>query len=420
LKFLKSGYNRNVVLTGLTSFCTDVSSEMLYPLIQAFVSMIFSAQKAFVGPALGIIEGIAESTASLLKVFAGYYSDRIRARKGPAVAGYGLSALSKLLFFLASSGWYFVLLGRFLDRVGKGIRTAPRDALIYESTPKDRQGAAFGFQRAMDFAGATLGVAVCYVMCLRFLDPVSKTLKDMSSFYLLFFISVIPAFIGVIFLLFVKEMRPPDESSGNPLPRPDLNFRTYDKSLRTFFLAQCFFTLGNSSNQFLLLRSMNLGVALPSVILMYLLFNLSSTLFSPFFGGLSDRIGRKRVLCAGYILYSVVYGAFGLLTKHHTVFLWTFWIVYGLYYAMCEGVEKAFVGDLAPVSSKATALGFCYTITGAGALPASIIAGFLFTLLPAAPFVFGSCMAFFAFVIVAGFVRETKQSAARQAPTPVA
>ena len=416
MKSLRFVYSRNVVLTGLTSFFTDVSSEMLYPLIQAFVSMVFSAQRALVGPALGIIEGIAESTASLLKVFAGYYSDRIRARKGPAVAGYGVSALSKLLFFLASSGWYFVLLGRFFDRVGKGIRTAPRDALIYESTPKDRQGAAFGFQRGMDFAGATLGVAVCYLMCLRFLDPVTKTLKDLNSFYLLFFISVIPAFIGVVFLFFVKETRPPAEGRDRLRPRPNLNFRTYDKSLRMFFLAQCFFTLGNSSNQFLLLRSMDLGIALPGVILMYLLFNLSSTVFSPFFGRLSDSLGRKHVLCTGYLLYAAVYGAFGLLTKRHDGLLWGFWIVYGLYYAMCEGVEKAFVGDLAPVSSKATALGFFHTITGAGALPASIIAGLLFTMLPAAPFLFGSCMTIISFVIVVLFVHETK----RHGPTHVA
>jgi MFS family permease len=403
-------HNRNVIFTGLTSFFTDVSTEMLYPLIQAFVAMIFTAQKALVGPALGIIEGVAESTASLLKVFAGYYSDRIRMRKGPAVVGYGVSAFSKLLFFLASSGWYFVLLGRFFDRVGKGIRTAPRDALIYESTAKDRQGAAFGFQRGMDFAGATLGVTVCYFVCLRFIDPVSKTLKDLGSFYLLFLLSVIPAFIGVLFLFFVKETHSSAKEGGRP--RPNLNFRTYDRSLQLLFLAQCFFTLGNSSNQFLLLRSMDLGMALSTVILMYLLFNLSSTLFSSFFGKLSDRIGRKRILCTGYVLYALVYGSFGLVTRQHVWVLWVLWIAYGLYYAMCEGVEKAFVGDLAPASSKATALGFFHTIVGIGLLPASIIAGFLFARSPAAPFLFGSSMALIAFVIIALLVRERKYTEA--------
>lgn len=401
-------YNRNVILTGLTSFFTDVSSEMLYPLIQAFVSTVLASQKALVGPALGIIEGVAESTASLLKILAGYYSDRIRLRKAPTIAGYALSALSKLLLFLASFGWWFVLISRFFDRVGKGIRTAPRDALIYESTEQGRQGAAFGFQRGMDFAGATLGVAVCWLVCLQFLDPVSKTLRDLNAFYLLFAVSVVPAFIGVVFLFFVKETRPLTASEGpSQKPVPNLDLRKYDRNLRLFFLAQCFFTLGNSSNQFLFLRSMNLGIALPGVILMYLLFNLSSTVLSRFFGGLSDKVGRRKILIAGYALYAAVYCSFGLITKDHSWVLWISWIIYGIYYAMTEGVEKAFVGDLSPKESKATALGFFYTIVGIGLLPASVIAGFLFSHSPAAPFIFGSCMSGIALVIVALFVKET-------------
>ncbi len=404
-------FNRNVVLTGFTSFFTDVSSEMIYPLIQAFVSAVLASQKALIGPALGVIEGVAESTASLLKVFAGYYSDRIRLRKAPAIAGYGVSALSKLLLFLASAGWYFVLVSRFFDRVGKGIRTAPRDALIYESTEKNKRGTAFGLQRAMDFAGATLGVAVSYVVCLAFLDPLTKTLRDLHAFYILFGISVVPAFVGVVFLFFVKDTRPGD-GAGKKKPLPNLDVRKYDKSLKLFFLAQCFFTVGNSSNQFLLLRSMDLGVALPIVILMYLVFNLSSTVLSGPFGKLSDAIGRRKILVAGYALYAVVYGSFGLVSKSHAWMLWIFWIVYGIYYAMTEGVEKAFVGDLAPQGSRATALGFFHTLVGIGLLPASIIAGFLFARSPAAPFIFGSCMSAAAAIIVALFVRGEKTGGA--------
>jgi MFS family permease len=403
-------HNRNVILTGFTSFFTDVSSEMLYPLIQAFVSAILSSQKALIGPALGIIEGVAESTASLLKVLSGYYSDKIKTRKAPTIAGYGLSAISKLLLFLASFGWFFVLASRFFDRAGKGIRTAPRDALIYESTSKDRQGAAFGFQRAMDFAGATLGVAICYLVCLKYLDPVTKTLKDLSAFYFLFSISVVPAIIGVIFLFFIREPR--HSPQGNKSQKPVLDFRKYGPDLRIFFLAQCFFTLGNSSNQFLLLRSMDLGQALSSVILMYLVFNLSTSLFSNFFGALSDKTGRRRVLLAGYLLYAIVYGCFGFVTKEQSLLLWPLWALYGIYYAMIDGVEKAFVGDLAPAHSKGTALGFFHTIAGIGLLPASVIAGFLFSLSPAAPFIFGSCMSICTFVVVAVFIKEKQTTGA--------
>jgi MFS family permease len=378
---------------------------MLYPLIQAFVSTVLVSQKALVGPALGIIEGVAESTASLLKVVSGYYSDKIRLRKYPAIAGYGLSAASKLLLFLASGGWYFVLVSRFFDRVGKGLRSAPRDALIYESTDEKKRGAAFGFQRGMDFAGATLGVAICYLLCLKYLDPATKTLRDLNAFYLMFGISVVPAFIGVVFLFFVNETRPPSVPPKEK-PLPNLNIAKYDHSLKMFFLSQCFFTLGNSSNQFLLLRSMNLGFALSGVILMYFTFNLSSTLLSGFFGKLSDTLGRRKILAAGYIVYAAVYAAFGLVTKSHSWMLWIFWVVYGIYYAMTEGVEKALVGDLAPRDSKATALGFFYTVSGIGLLPASIIAGFLFTLAPWAPFIFGACMSGAAAATVALFVKE--------------
>lgn len=403
----KKGITRNVVLTGFTSFFTDVSSEMIYPLIQAFVSMIMASQKALLGPILGIIEGIAESTASLLKVFFGYYSDKIQKRKLPAIAGYSTSALAKFLLLLSSFGWHFVLFARFFDRVGKGIRTAPRDALISESTPEEAQGKAFGFHRAMDFAGATLGALVCFFLVLRFMDPVTKSLRDLNSFYTLFLISIIPALIGVIFLFFIKEKeRERVQGANNQIPKPNLDIRQYDKNLQIFFLAQFIFTLGNSSNQFLLLRSMNLGYALSSVILMYLIFNLSTSLLSTAFGSLSDRIGRKKVLMAGYGLYAVVYIAFGFISHKTNFLLWFFWPLYGIYYAMTEGIEKAFVSDIAPKESKATALGFFHTIIGVGLLPASVIAGVLFSILPSAPFLFGGALALITVLILAFFVVE--------------
>lgn len=403
--------NKNVILLGLTSFFTDVSSEMIYPLLQAFVSMILTTQKTLLGPVLGIIEGIAESTASLLKVFVGYYSDKIQQRKNLAIQGYGLSAVAKFLLFFASFGWSVVLFSRWLDRIGKGIRTAPRDAIIAESTPKEMQGKAYGVHRAMDFGGAFIGVLVCYLVSLQFLDPVTKNLKDVQAFYTLFMISVIPAIIGVAILFFVQEQKIAPATDGKLKPRPNLDFRKYDKNLQYFFLVQLIFTLGNSSNQFLLLRSMDLGHALSTVILMYMVFNLSSTVLSTFFGSLSDKIGRRTILIAGYSVYTIVYMSFGFITEASKQSLWLFWIVYGVFYAMTEGVEKAFVSSLSPVESKATALGFSHTIVGVGLLPASIIAGFLFSLTASAPFIFGGIMSALAAVLMLVLVRENTMSA---------
>ena len=403
----KRGITRNVILASFTSFFTDISTEMIYPVLQAFLAMIMAAQRAYLGPVLGIIEGIAESTAGLLKVFFGYYSDKIQKRKLPAVAGYSTSALAKFLLVLASLGWYFLLLARFLDRVGKGIRTAPRDALISESTPKEAQGKAFGFHRGMDFGGATLGALICFFLVLRFMDPVTKTLKDLTSFYTLFLISIIPAFIGVIFLFFIKEERfEAEQTTKKQESKPNLNIRLYHKNLQIFFLAQLIFTLGNSSNQFLLLRSMNPGYALSTVILMYLMFNLSTALLSTAFGSLSDRIGRKALLMAGYALYAVVYIGFGFISSSNSHLLWVFWPLYGIYYAMTEGIEKAFVSDIAPQDSKATALGLYHTIVGVALLPASVIAGILFALASSAPFLFGGAMALVTVVILGLFVTE--------------
>jgi len=359
------------------------------------------------GPVLGIIEGIAESTASLLKVFSGYYSDRLKKRKALTIAGYSTSALAKFLLLLCSVGWYFVMFARFFDRVGKGIRSAPRDALISESVSKGILGRAFGFQRGMDFAGATLGTLICFFLVRQYLDPVTGNLKDIYSFYKLFLVSIVPGLIGIVVLFFVKERKHKISSSPKKL-KPSLNFRQYDRNLQIFFLAQFVFTLENSSNQFLLLRSMSLGHALSTVIIMFLVFNITASLLSPVFGSLSDRIGRKKLLMAGYGLYAAVYISFGFITPGSNRILFGLWLIYGIYYAMTEGVEKAFVADIAPKESKATALGFHQTIVGVTLLPASIIAGILFSLLPSAPFLFGGGMAIITVVIMGVFIRKSR------------
>lgn len=396
-------HHRNVIVTGLASFFTDISSEMIYPLLQGFVSAIMKAQAAFLGPVLGIIEGIAESTASLLKVFSGYYSDKLQKRKAPTIIGYGLSSLAKILYFLPS--WFSVLGARFFDKVGKGIRTAPRDALISESTPQERQGKAFGFQRAMDFAGAAIGTLLCFLI-IKFVYPDIDKMENPSAFYPLFIIALIPAFIAVFILFFAQEPQKDIGLVGKAKPKPNLDFRKYDRNLRLFFLAQFVFTLGNSSNQFLLLRSMGLGYTLSSILVMYMVFNFATSLFSTRFGALGDKIGYKKLLVSGYLLYGVVYIAFGFITPGSRYLLWIFWPVYGLYYAMTEGIEKAFTARLAPVNSRGTALGLYSTIVGIGLLPASIIAGFLFSLAPNAPFLFGGFMAIITVIILGFYVKE--------------
>lgn len=402
----KPTFHRNVIITGLTSFFTDISSEMIYPILQGFIASIMKAQSGFLGPVLGVIEGVSESTASLLKVFSGYFSDKLQKRKAPTIIGYTLSWAAKALFLLPS--WYTVLGARLFDKVGKGIRTAPRDALISESTPKEQQGKAFGFQRAMDFAGAFMGTVLCFFI-VKYLFPAADKMTSPSAFYPIFVISLVPAFIGVLVLFFARDTEPKTGNNITNKPKPNLDFRKYDRNLQLFFLAQFIFTLGNSSNQFLLLRSTNLGFALSSVLLMYIIFNFTTSVLSTQFGKLSDKIGCKKLLIAGYSLYAVVYIAFGFVTVDTGYLVWVFWPIYGLYYAMTEGVEKAFVARTAPEGSKGTALGFYNTIVGIGLLPASIIAGFLFSFLPSAPFIFGGIMTVTAVAILSFTVKEVQR-----------
>jgi MFS family permease len=400
-KKVKIGLGRNVILMGLTSFFTDISSEMIYPLIQAFVTLVMASAKGMIGPVLGMIEGIAEATASILKVYSGYISDRLGRRKPLAIAGYGLSGTSKLMYLLAGFGWHFILAARFLDRVGKGIRTAPRDALIAESVDPAVKGKAYGFHRAMDYVGAFLGVVVCYFISLRFIDPTSRTITNLDAFYALFIISLIPALLGVLVLFPVREKK---AHAAGAVTRPRFSFKGLDRSLLIFFAAVFLFTLGNSSNQFLLLKSMDAGMSLTEVLVMYMLFNFITSVLSTPLGSLSDRVGRTGIILTGYALYAVIYMMFGFITADNGGWLWLFWGLYGIYYALTEGIEKALVADLAPAHSRGTVMGLFGTITGVGLLPASLIAGFLYAWSPSAPFIFGGVTAALAFGIILIFL----------------
>jgi len=369
----------NVIILGIASFLTDVSTEMVYPLLPLFLT---SARIGASPAIVGLIEGFAESLASLLRVFSGYWSDRIQQRKPIAILGYSFSTIGKVFLAMATS-WQVVLLGRLGDRFGKGIRTAPRDALIADSTPPDQRGNAFGLHRMLDSAGASLGVIIAYLLFV--------TLRD--DFSNIFLISLIPAALGVAALFIVREkIVPVKERKVREAWWLNIgaHWRALDRRLKIFLVIVFIFTLGNSSNQFLLLRAKNLGWDDATVILMYLTFNVIYSLVSWPAGRLSDRIGRKTLLVLGYLTYGIVYIGFAITTP---IALWGLFGFYGIYIALTEGVEKAFVSDIAPKDMRATLIGLHATFTGVGLLPASVFAGFLWdTFGASAPFYFGGGM----------------------------
>lgn len=351
---------------------TDISTEMVYPLLPIFLTSTLGASPAVVG----IIEGIAESLASLLKVFSGYWGDKTKKKKELAIVGYGSSFVGKVTLILAGS-WGGVLLARVVDRLGKGIRTAPRDALIADSADAKARGHAFGLHRAMDTFGAAVGVGIAYLLLV----------SDAQGYKRIFFLSMIPAFLGVVVLFFVRQPREL-KASGKKF---SFSWSQLDSKLKAFLILAFVFTLGNSSNQFLLLRASGLGASAPLVVLLYLVYNLSYGVLSYPAGRFSDRIGRKRVLVAGYLVYALVYFAFARVTNLST--MWTLFIVYGIYIAFTEGVEKALLVDIAPTHLRGTVIGLHAALVGAALLPASFIAGFLWDLFgPAAPFYFGGGM----------------------------
>lgn len=356
---------------------TDISSEMVYPILPVFLVSTLGASPAI----LGLIEGIAESLASLLKVFSGYFSDKIKRRKPFTIFGYAGSTIGKFFLFVAH-GWGLVLFARIIDRLGKGIRTAPRDALIAESAKEGQRGAAFGLHRTMDTIGAIIGVSLAYFLVTGFKDSLRNV----------FLFSLIPAFLGVIFLFLVKEKK--HEAA---VARQKLQFKwsALDKRLKLFLIFSLFFTFGNSSNQFLLLRAKNAGLTLSQVILLYLVYNIVYGIFAYPASRLSDKIGRKKILVIGYLFYGLVY--FGFALNNSINLFWVLFGAYGVYIGFTEGVEKALISDIAPSDLRATAIGLHATVVGVGLFPASLFAGLLWKFLgPAAPFYFGGFMGIFA------------------------
>ena len=380
----KFGISKNVFVLGLVSFFNDVASEMIYPIVPIFLTSVLGAPVAIVG----LIEGVAESTASVLKVISGWLSDKLQKRKPFVIAGYSFSSISKILLSMAFS-WPFVLFARFIDRFGKGMRTSARDALIAESSDISARGKSFGFHRALDTLGAVVGPLIA-LLAIHFLD---------NNFRLIFFLAFIPACIGILLLLFfVKERK----KEKNPDQVFHFSWRNLDPSFKVFLLISFIFALGNSSDAFLILRAQNLGLSVILVVLAYVLFNFTYAIFSMPAGIISDKIGPKKVLLSGFLLFSAVYLFFGLAQSSH--FLWLLFPFYGIYMALTEGVGKAYISNLIPQEKTGTAFGVYQTTIGLCTFFASLIAGLLWTYIGvSAPFIFGSVMAIisaFLFVVL--------------------
>jgi MFS family permease len=356
----RRGLTRNVVILGFVSLLNDGASEMIYPLLPVFLTAVLGA-----GPAvLGIIEGVAESTASLLKLYSGYLSDRVRKRKGWIVAGYTLSNIIRPLIALSTS-WVHVLVLRFSDRVGKGIRTSPRDAIIADSTPAEYRGMAYGFHRAMDHGGAIVGPLAATALLLVYHD-------DLKTIFLL---SFIPGLLAVLLLLYgLKEKKGEVTRAVTP---DSFNFRSawaeMPAGFRKYLLIILVFTLGNSTDAFLLLRAQQLGVSVALLPAIWVVLHIVKMGFSVPGGILSDRLGRKKVIVTGWLVYALVYAGFGAASLNWHA--WALFGVYGIYFGLTEGVEKALVADFAPVHLRGSSFGLYHLIVGLGAFPASLLFG---------------------------------------------
>lgn len=374
----------NVILTGLTSFLTDISTEMFYPLISLYIVALGGGPEI-----IGVIEGIAESLASLLKVFSGNLSDIIKKRKPLAIFGYSFSVIGKVFMYFAQ-GWGGVFVGRVIDRIGKGIRTAPRDALIAESV-NEKRGRAFGLHRTMDTLGAFFGVLISLYLIKRFeflsIEKGVSVSNYLPIFRYIILFSIIPGILGVLILFFVKET-----ASGIPLGKKIiLNLKIIPKKLKGFLFVTLIFTFGNSSNQFLLLKAKNIGFSIISILTLYLVYNITYALFSYPLGRLSDKIGRKWIIVIGYLIYGIVYLSYAFAKS--VILIYILFAIYGLYSAFTEGVEKALVSDISPDELKGSLIGLHATLVGIGLFPASLIGGLLWQYIsPQATFIFGGIM----------------------------
>jgi len=394
------GVSKTVFTLGIVSFLTDVSSEMLIPIIPQFLVFALGAP----GQVIGLIEGVAEATASILRVWAGYLADKFGRPKLLTVIGYGLSAASKPFFLLAGS-WSHVLGIRFADRLGKGIRSAPRDVLIADTTDPESRGRAFGFHRAMDTAGATLGplVVLALVWMVAGHSNIEKIARHRGLYMLVFLAATVPAVLGwLVLLIWVKEKRHVEGSK----PKPSISLSGLGTRFKVFLAIVTLFSIGNSSDAFLVLRARSapIGMGFLAFLWVYVVFNAISAVVALRSGIISDRIGRRPVIITGWLVFSAVYLAMARVSTPAGVWVW--FVIYGAYYGMTDGMLRAYAVDLAPAHMRGTAVGAYFTSTGVALLPASLVAGFLWDKVsPAAPFYYGAATSIVSAILLATLIR---------------
>jgi MFS family permease len=372
---------RNVFAISLVSLLNDASSEIIYPLLPVFLSLTLGASPGIVG----LIEGAAESISSLLKLFAGHFSDRLGKRKIFVVLGYALSSFARPLLAFAAT-WYQVLVMRVADRVGKGVRSAPRDAMIADTVAVEERGLAFGLHRAMDHTGAVVGPLIGYLLVLLF--SANRNAPTAGDFNKIFLLASIPALAAVLVVaFFVRESFRPNAAPDAALDAalgiaPDIksaplrfSLRGFDGNFKRFLVIVALFTLSNSSDAFLLLRAESAGVSIAAIPLLWAILHVSKVVSSLFGGHLSDTLGRRRLIVSGWVLYAAVYAGFAFVSNHISV--WILFLIYGIYFGLAEGAEKALVADLVRPEQSGTAYGLYNLAFGITVLPASLMMGAL-------------------------------------------
>jgi MFS family permease len=385
-KFL--GFNRNIFATGLTSFLTDTSVKMVYSVMPMFL-MSLGASKT----SLALIEGIAESTASLVKALSGFWSDRIGKNKPFMLIGYGLSALIIPLYTFVVSPMQVLYL-RFIERFGKGIRTAPRDSLIAGSVTNGETGKSFGLQKAMDNSGAIVGPLAAFVLLIFFPE----------NYRLIFLLAGIPAVLSIlVIILGIKEAKKDQESLFKKF-----HFKDFPAKFYLFLVIVFVFTLGNSTDALLMVKANEVGVKVAFIPLVYMITSVVAVLLAIPVGSLSDRIGKEKIMIAGYLIYAIVYYGFGV-TSHVGAIVALF-AMYGLYSAATDGIQKAFISDITDKNRQGTGLGIYNALIGITLLPASLIAGILYDKVNSrVPFYFGAATALLSAVMMIFFVRSRKE-----------